>query len=237
MRGGDHRAAEAHWGRSCRTVYGRRDLCSCASHRAGAIMFQGVSITADELNSGVVPAQAGTHNHRLFIESSISISPVSYTTGVMGPGLRRDDQRGAADQTCRSTIFSLRSAMASRRVEALRAGLRAVHDGVAAIQPERIFQDCRDARRWLRRSGQQRGGAEEAVAVPPVARARGRAAGAQDTFVKTVELAAVFRRLLPFLLRRRSRGVQPRLDGGVLRVEVTSGPARDPSPPADAAAD
>src|ERR1700736_3434910 len=81
-----------------------------------------------------------------------------------------------------------------RRVEALRARLGAVHDGVAAIEPERVFQIVEplaggfiarilDPARRL----QQCGGAEEAVAVPPIARARGRAAGAQDALVQTVE--------------------------------------------------
>ena len=41
---------------------------------------------------------------------------------------------------------------------------------------------------------EQRGGAEEAVAVPPIARARGRAAGAENAFVEPVELFAVDRK-------------------------------------------
>src|SRR5262245_25300258 len=72
-------------------------------------------------------------------------------------------------------------------IETLRAGLRAIHDGVAAVKAERVFEiveplagrfitRVRDPARGL----QQRGGAEEALAVPPIARTRGRAAGAQD---------------------------------------------------------
>src|SRR5579883_2572276 len=83
-------------------------------------------------------------------------------------------------------------------IEALRAGLRAVHDGVAAIEPERILEIVEPlAGRLVARIGdpagrlQQCGGAEEALAVPPIARARGRAAGAQDALVETVELLAV----------------------------------------------
>src|SRR6478672_1004221 len=112
-------------------------------------------------------------------------------------------------------------------VESLRAGLGAVHDGVAAIEPERVFEivepfaggfvaAVRDPAGRL----QQRGGAEEAIAVPPIARARGRAAGAQDALVEPVELFAVLVVLLPFLLRRRRGGLQPRLDRGILRVEI-----------------
>src|SRR5215212_4067715 len=85
-----------------------------------------------------------------------------------------------------------------RRVEALRAGLGAVHDGVAAVEPERVFEVVEPFAGGLitgirhpavclqkcRRS-------QEAVAVPPVARAGGRAAGAEDTLVEAVELFAV----------------------------------------------
>src|SRR6516225_5586418 len=104
-------------------------------------------------------------------------------------------------------------------VEALRAGLGAVHDGVAAVETERILEIVEALAGGLiarvldpARRLQQRGGTEEALAVPPIARARGRAAGAKDTFVEPVELLAVLVALLPFLLRRRRRGLQPRLD-------------------------
>src|SRR6185312_10401926 len=91
-----------------------------------------------------------------------------------------------------------------RRVEALRARLGAVHDGVAAVEPERVFEvvetfaggliaGIRDPAVRL----QQRGGPKVAVAVPPVARARGRAAGAQDALVEAVELFAVLVALFP----------------------------------------
>src|SRR5262249_41177917 len=67
---------------------------------------------------------------------------------------------------------------------------------------------------------QQRGRAEEAVAVPPIARAGGRAAGTEDAFIEPVELLAVLVALLPFLLRRRRRPLQPRLDRRIVRVEI-----------------
>src|SRR6185312_8108525 len=79
-----------------------------------------------------------------------------------------------------------------RRVEALRAGLGSIHDGVAAVEPERVFEIVEPLV-----------GPEEAVAVPPVARAGGRAAGAEDALIEAVELLAVLVALLPFLLRRR----------------------------------
>src|SRR5690606_25553959 len=68
--------------------------------------------------------------------------------------------------------------------------------------------------------------AQVTLAIPPVARAAGRAAGAQDALVKAVELLAVFRRLQALAVgRRRGLGADPGLDRGVLRVEV--GQVRD----------
>src|SRR5690606_10745092 len=63
--------------------------------------------------------------------------------------------------------------------------------------------------------------AEIFVRIPPVARAAGRAAGAQDAFVEPVEPGALLGRLEPLLARRwRGLGLQPRLDRGILRVEM-----------------
>src|SRR5262249_6206734 len=100
----------------------------------------------------------------------------------------------------------------------LRAGVGAVHDGVAAIEPERVLELVEPLAGRLGAAVddpalrlQEGSGAEEAIAVPPVARARGRAAGAEDAFVEAVELAAVLMALPPFFLGRRRRGVQPRL--------------------------
>src|SRR5262244_2285693 len=102
------------------------------------------------------------------------------------------------------------------RVEMLRAGVGAVHDGVAAIEPERILEIVEPlAGRLVAAVNdpalrlQQRSGTEEALAVPPVARARGRAAGAQDALVEPVELRAIIVALPPLLLGLRRRGVQP----------------------------
>src|SRR5262245_7780833 len=84
------------------------------------------------------------------------------------------------------------------RVQALRTGLGAVHDGVAAIEPERILELVETlAGRLVAAVGdpaiglQQDGRAEIAVAVPPVARAAGRAAEAEDALPEAVELGAL----------------------------------------------
>src|SRR4051812_47036280 len=60
------------------------------------------------------------------------------------------------------------------RVEALRAGVGAVHDGVAAVEPERVVQGVEALAGRLVAAVdepaiglEQGGGAEEAVAVPP----------------------------------------------------------------------
>src|ERR1700694_5455991 len=113
------------------------------------------------------------------------------------------------------------------RIEALRAGLGAVQDGVATIEPERILEIVEPLAGGFIAAVldpavrlQQRGRAEITLAVPPIARARGRTAGAQNTFVEAVELFAVLMALPPFFLRRRRRRLQPRFDRGVLRVEI-----------------
>ena len=97
------------------------------------------------------------------------------------------------------------------RVQALWAGLRAVHDGVAAIEAERILKIIESlALRLITGVDkpaiglQQDGRPKIAVSVPPVARTRGRATGAEDALVKAVELRPIFRGLQPFLLRRRA---------------------------------
>src|SRR4029078_8624741 len=70
-----------------------------------------------------------------------------------------------------------------RRVEALRAGLGAVHDGVAAIEPERVLEVVESLALGLVAAVgepavglQQDGGTEIAIAAPPVGGAGGRAA-------------------------------------------------------------
>src|SRR5258708_3364036 len=113
------------------------------------------------------------------------------------------------------------------RIEAFWAGLGTVHDGVAAIEPERVLEIVEPLAGRLiarildpARRLQQRGGPQKALAVPPIARAGGRTAGAQNALVEPVELFAILVALPPFLLRCRRGGLQPRLDRGVLRVEI-----------------
>src|SRR3546814_11958563 len=67
---------------------------------------------------------------------------------------------------------------------------------------------------------QQDGRAEEAVGIPPVAGAGGRAAGAEDALIEAVELLALFGRLLALARRVGTLGLHPRLDRGVLRAAV-----------------
>src|SRR5215472_1975630 len=76
------------------------------------------------------------------------------------------------------------------RIEALRAGLGAVHDRVAAVEAERVLEIVEALPGRLVAAAlepavglKQRGGSEKALAVPPIARAGGRAARAQDTLV------------------------------------------------------
>src|SRR5687768_5887907 len=90
----------------------------------------------------------------------------------------------------------------ARRRETFGAHIRAVHDGVAAIETEWILEIVEPLAGMLVAAVgepaiglEQNRGAEELVAVPPVARAGAGAAGAQDAFVEAVELGAVFRRL------------------------------------------
>src|SRR5271165_1598774 len=103
-------------------------------------------------------------------------------------------------------------------VEVFGAGLGAVHDGVAAVEPERVLEIVEPlALRLVARVDEPAIGLEEdrgpkvTVAVPPVTRAGGGAAGAQDAFVEPVELGAVFRRLQPLLLGGGRRGLEPGL--------------------------
>jgi hypothetical protein len=111
-------------------------------------------------------------------------------------------------------------------VQAFRASLGAIQDRVATIEAERVLDIVEPLARCLVTridepaiGLQQHGGAEIAIAVPPIARAGCRAAGTKDAFVKPVEFSAVPWRLKPFFFRRRRGCLQPGLDRGVLRVK------------------
>src|SRR5581483_9943725 len=104
--------------------------------------------------------------------------------------------------------------------EPFRAGPGAVHDGVAAVQPERVFERVEAlAGLFVAAVGepaiglQQDRRSEIALAVPPIARARGRAAEAQDAFPQPVEPGALLLGLQPLAVgRRRAFALQPGLD-------------------------
>src|SRR5690606_41552989 len=66
---------------------------------------------------------------------------------------------------------------------------------------------------------QQNGRSEVALAVPPVARARGLAAEAQDALVKPVELGAILAALLPLGCGLRRNSLEPGLNRRQLRSE------------------
>ena len=115
-----------------------------------------------------------------------------------------------------------------RRIQLLWACLRAIHNRMAAIQPERIFKPVEALTSRLIATvdkptirGKQCGRAEIAVTVPPVARAARRATGAQYASGWLVDQFLILFALQAFLVRWWwSAGLQPRLDRGVLRVEI-----------------
>ena len=132
-----------------------------------------------------------------------------------------------------------------RRVEALGACPRAVENCVASIQAHAVVEGILALGLLLvTRVGdpavrlEENGGSEVLLLVPPIGRARRRAAGAKNTFVKTVELLAVLLGLAVLTtlvvvsgvqlnvskvtntyVRRRSGALQIRLDRAVLLVE------------------
>jgi len=84
------------------------------------------------------------------------------------------------------------------RVQALGAGLGAVHDGVAAVDGEAILHHLETlvgelvARVDHPAVGlHEHGRAKVLVTVPPVGRARCGAAGAQDALIKAIQLCPV----------------------------------------------
>src|SRR3990170_2597411 len=90
------------------------------------------------------------------------------------------------------------------RVEVLGAGLGAVHDGVAAVEAERVLERVETLAGMLVAAVddpaiglQQDRRAEKAIAVPPIAGTRRLAAEAQDAFPHAVEAGALGRRLRP----------------------------------------
>src|SRR5579875_2720880 len=114
------------------------------------------------------------------------------------------------------------------RVQVLGAGAGAVHDRMAAVEPERVFERIKALAGLLVAAVgdpaiglQQHRRTEIALAGPPIARAGGRAAEAQDALPQTVEPFALRDRLRPLAIgRRRAFAVEPGPDRAVLRDQV-----------------
>src|ERR1700692_1325140 len=115
----------------------------------------------------------------------------------------------------------------TRRVEPFRAGIGAVHDGVAAIETERILEPGEALAGMLIPTVdqppmrlQQDRWAQIAILVPPITRARRRTAEDKNAFPRAVELCAFLWRLAPLAIRWRLIGLHPRLGPSVLRLET-----------------
>src|SRR5262249_31883444 len=105
------------------------------------------------------------------------------------------------------------------RVQALRAGVSAVHDRVAAIKSEWVVESVESLTGALIAAigeatirMQQDRRAEILALVPPVAWAGGRAAEAQDALPRAVELGSLLWRLTALAVRRRLIALQPGFD-------------------------
>lgn len=114
------------------------------------------------------------------------------------------------------------------RVQTLRACPRAVENSVATVEGESVLQllttliavgITRVSHPAV--SLHQNSGAEVSILVPPVRRARSRAAGTQNALVQAIKVAALFRALQIFLTLRRGAGsLQVWLNAAVLLVEL-----------------
>src|SRR5690606_14772106 len=98
-----------------------------------------------------------------------------------------------------------------RRGQPLGTDLGAVHDRAASVEPEGAFEEVEpfvagpvaavdDEAEGLKQACR----AHELVRVPPVGRAGGRTAGAENAFVKPVQLGALLGRLEALALGHRS---------------------------------
>lgn len=110
-----------------------------------------------------------------------------------------------------------------RRVQALRACPRAVENGVASVQAHAVVKRILTLGLLLvTRVGnpavrlEEHGGSKVLLLVPPVRWAGCRAASAENAFVETVELLAVFLGLTVFTTLFRVSDVQPMLEHLVL---------------------
>lgn len=112
-------------------------------------------------------------------------------------------------------------------VEVLGASPGAVHDGVASVEGESVLELLSSLLAEVVTgvghpsvSLHEDGGTEILVLVPPVGRARCGAASAENALVKTVKSATLLGRLEVLTLGRGVVGLEERLDGSVLLVEL-----------------
>src|SRR5690348_4261332 len=127
-------------------------------------------------------------------------------------------------------LLDLRNRLAG--VQSLGAGAGAVENGVTAVESEWVFEIVQPFAGRLVAGVceptpglEEGGGPQEAITVPPVARAARRAAETENAFVITVKTTPLLRRLQPLLLGDRCSGMKPRLDHFVLREHM--GQVRD----------
>src|SRR3984957_7792846 len=127
-------------------------------------------------------------------------------------GCARDHAPAAARRSSGLTLHHHLLDLGDRacRVQVLGTRVGAVHDGVTAVQAEGILQLIEALPLGVIAavddpavSRQQRGGPEEALAVPPVARAGGRAAGAQDAGRRAVDPLLLLLALQALAIRGR----------------------------------
>src|SRR4051794_16536642 len=112
----------------------------------------------------------------------------------MDPSLRWGD--GDSNRPLRQQLLGLGDRLGG--VETLGADIGAVHDGVAAVEAERVLELVQPlAGIFVAAVGEppisleEDGGPEETVRIPPIAGAGGGAAGAEDALVEAVQLAPV----------------------------------------------
>ena len=98
---------------------------------------------------------------------------------------------------------------------------------MAAVEFERVFQIVQTLARGLIAAVnnpaigvQQSRRAEIAIPIPPIGRARGRAAGAHHTFIQPIKLFAILDRLQPFFGRPVGFSLKPGHDRGMLGIEM-----------------
>ena len=115
------------------------------------------------------------------------------------------------------------------RIEAFRAGPGAIEDGMASIEPERVFQLVETVPgRFVAAIDDQALGLQQyrrsqiAIVVPPPAWAAAGATEAQDAFPTAIQPCPLNDRQRPFAVGRRRRvSLQPWLDDVVLSEQMT----------------